>query len=132
EEADDWIVLQLGDAIIVERLPLVFLHDVQTGPVVRLQEGGSHNVRARFDRHRNVDRAVIFTGHSLAQSDTNVVDQLHSLAINEKLYLFAGNIIADTKILDREFVFAIGRKIVANEHSLTPSARKARDAVTFL
>ena len=123
--------MQLGDAVIVERLPLVFLHDVQTGPVVRLQEGGSHNVRARFDRHRNVDRAVIFTGHSLAQSDTNVVDQLHSLAINEKLDLFAGNISADTKILDRKLVFAIGRKIVVNEHSPACSQRKTFDMMSL-
>ena len=53
-----------------------------------------------FNGYRDIDRAVILPLHSLTQSHANVTEKFHSLAVDEKFKLLAGNISTDTEVLD--------------------------------
>src|SRR5262249_48322197 len=129
KESNDRIILQLGDGVVVERLPLKFLHDIEAGAIVRLEKRHADDVRAGFDRNRDIDRAVVFALHALGQSDADVVQQFHPFAIDEKFELFTRHVGADAEILNGEFVLSIGREVMVNQHSAARAERQSFNVV---
>ena len=124
QEADRRVVLELRDAVVLERLPIVLLDHVEAGPEVRRQERGADCPRARLDRHRDFEDAVaLIPRHPLAQTDTLVLEQVRALAVDDQLELLARNEAANAKVLNGELVLAIGREIVARHHAAARSER---------
>src|SRR5262249_9043486 len=78
-EAKNRVILQLRNAVVVERLSFVFLDNIETRPIVRLKERDTHRVRTGFDGYGNVDGPIVLSRHSLTESHTNVIDQFHPL-----------------------------------------------------
>ena len=54
---------------------------------------------------------------------------MHSLAVDEEFKLFARNVAAETEVLDRKLVLAIGGKVVANQHSAAGAKRQTFDVL---
>src|SRR5207248_10043491 len=101
------IVLQLSDAVIVQRLSFVFLDNIEAGTIVRFEEGGADHMRTGLNRYRNIDRAIVFALHSVTQPHAGIIDDFHSFAVDKKFNLLARNIAADAEILNRKLVLAI-------------------------
>src|SRR5580704_15001543 len=52
---------------------------------------------------------------------------MYSLAVNQEFQLLAGNILAETEVLDGKLVIAIGGEAVANQHSAASSKWQTLD-----
>ena len=68
-------------------------------------------MRAGFHRDRNIDGAVVLRRHSLAQAHADVIEQLDPLAIDEEFQLLVRDILAETEVLHRKLVLAVGREM---------------------
>ncbi len=73
EKADGRIILQLRDAVILKRLSLVLLDQVEAGPVVRGKERGAHHMGAGFHRKSDFEGPIGFP-HPLTQTNANVIE----------------------------------------------------------
>ena len=71
----------------------------------------------------------MLSGHSLTQTDADIIKQFHPDAIDKKFQFLARPIRADAEILDGELVFTIGREIVMDKHSAARAEREAFDVV---
>ena len=98
-EAHCGVILQLGNAIVFERLSLVLPDQIETGPVVRRQKCSAYRVPASFHRDGNFQGSIALA-HALIQAHANVIEQMRSLAVNEEFQLLAGNIFAKAEVSD--------------------------------
>ena len=130
EEPYRGVILQLRDAVVFERLPIVLLDHVKTGPEVRGQEGGAHLARASLHRDCHFqDSVALICSHSLTCSHALVLEQMRSLAVDDELELLAWNEAADPEVLDRKLVLAVGRKVVAYQHAAARAKRQTLDVL---
>ena len=91
QKTDRRVILQLRDAVVLQRLSVVLPDRVEAGSVVGRQERGAHHPRARFHRDGHVQGPIALTGHALARSDALVFEEMRALAVDGELELLAGN-----------------------------------------
>ena len=63
------------------------------------------------------------------KSDADVIEQLDSSLVDEEFDLFAGDVLAEAEILDRELVLAVGGKVVRDQHVRRESERQPFDVL---
>src|SRR5207237_2295418 len=102
------VVLQLGNRVVLERLPIVLPDHVQARTVVRREKRRADKPRACLHRYRDLEDAIARVArHALAQADALVLEEMRALAVDDNLELLAGNEAADAEVLNRELVFAV-------------------------
>ena len=78
-----------------------------------------------FHRKAYVDGTVVIRRIRGTQADANIVTYLHRFVIDEEFQLLTRYKFAEPKVLDGEFVFAIGGKAMADRHSAARTERQA-------
>ena len=79
-------------------------------------------MRARLDRHGDVDRAIAFALHALREPDADVIEKLHALAIEQQFHLLGFRQAYDVFVAvagqsHLKFVFGIERKRISEGES---------------